>query len=56
MTATAAKLLDKIRYFGGIEWQVIHSSEYDALEELKAAGLVVESGAWVCPIRSKGGR
>jgi hypothetical protein len=49
LSGAARELLDTIRYHGGIEWQVIHSSKHPALAELTAAGLVSEVGHRVFP-------
>lgn len=47
MTANAARILDAIQWRGSIGWQSLHSDMHEALEELKAAGLVQEIGRFL---------
>jgi hypothetical protein len=47
ITPAHAKLVERLRYTGGCEWQVLSGAEQDLLPVLEAAGLAYQRGAWV---------
>ena len=53
LSETAKRILDKVQYFRSVEWQVLHSTEQEAVKELAAAGLVHQSSQYVVYGRGK---
>jgi hypothetical protein len=48
MDIATTRLLDRLRWWGLIEWQALHSDDHARAAELEVAGLVHRSGPYVC--------